>query len=159
MKAPQEIIEALQAVLTMELTGINQYFIHSKMASNWGYGRLAKFQWDESMDEMRHADKIIDRMLFLDGQPNMTRYDKVRVGNDPKAMLESDLALEHRAVEVLTASIQACFDHADHGSRELLEHVLVDEEEHIDWLEAQLGKIDQLGLQHWLAHMQHAEGA
>ncbi len=154
MKADPKILAALQAVLTMELTGINQYFLHSKMAKSWGYLRLARFEWDESMDEMRHADQIIDRMLYLDGQPNMTSYDKVVIGKDVKSMLAADLALEHRAMEVLRASLDTAFALKDHGSRELFEHILVNEEEHIDWLETQLQKIQTLGLEHWLAHQQ-----
>ena len=154
MKGHAEVIEALQAVLTLELTGINQYFIHSKMAKNWGYHRLAKYEWDESLDEMRHADKIIDRILFLEGAPNMVRYDKIMVGKDAKATLESDLALEIKAHEVQRRALETCNKHHDHVSRELLEHILVNEEEHIDWLETQLAKIEQLGIQHWLAHQQ-----
>jgi bacterioferritin len=158
MKAPPEVIQALQNVLMMELTGINQYFLHSKMAKSWGYARLAKFEWDESMDEMRHADKIIDRILFLEGHPNMSKYDKIAVGKDVKAMLSSDLALEHRAMDVLKESLATAFQHNDHGSRELFEHILVNEEEHIDWLETQLGKIEELGLPQWLAHQQFEAG-
>ncbi len=159
MKAQPEILEALQNVLTMELTGINQYFLHSKMAKNWGYLRLAKFQWDESMDEMRHADKLIDRILFLDGHPNMSKYEKIGVGKDVKAMLVSDLALEYRAMEVLAESLKTAFKHHDTGSRELFEHIVIDEEEHIDWLETQLAKIEELGLQQWLAHQQYGEAS
>ena len=154
MKGHDDILAALQAVLTMELTGINQYFLHSKLAKNWGYARLAKFQWDESMDEMRHADRLMDRMLFLEGTPNMTRYEKVKVGKGAREMLEADLALEHRALEVLRQGIETAFKHHDHGTRELFEHILVDEEEHVDWLETQLAKIEQLGLERWLAFQQ-----
>ncbi len=157
MKAKPGILDALQDVLTKELTGINQYFIHSKMCSNWGYGRLAKKQWDESMEEMRHADKIIDRMLLLDGKPNMTRYDKVHSGKDPKDMLQNDLALEMKAIKTLQDSIAVTFEQGDHVSRELLEHVLADEEEHVDWLEGELGKIDAMGVENWLATQQHGD--
>ena len=127
MKAKPGILKALQEVLTKELTGINQYFLHSKMCSNWGYGRLAKKSWDESMDEMRHADKVIDRMLFLEGAPNMTRYDKIHTGKDPKAMIEADLALEMGALTVLRDGIATCLEQADHATRELFEHILKDE--------------------------------
>ena len=154
MKGHADVLEALQQVLTLELTGINQYFIHSKLAKNWGYARLAKFEWDESLDEMKHADKVIDRMLFLDGAPNLSRYDKIIVGKDAKGCLESDLALELKAHDVQRKALETCNRHHDHGTRELLEHILVNEEEHIDWLETQLGKIQELGLQHWLAHQQ-----
>jgi len=154
MKGHEDVIAVLQQVLTMELTGINQYFLHAKLAKNWGYGRLSKFEWDESMDEMRHADRVIDRMLFLDGAPNMARYEKITIGKDAKAMLEADLALEFKALDVLRKGIDTCTRHHDHGTRELLEHVLVDEEEHVDWIETQLAKIGQLGLEQWLAHQQ-----
>jgi len=158
MKGHEEIIAALQAVLTMELTGINQYFIHSKMAKNWGYDRLAKYQWDESMDEMRHADRLIDRMLFLEAVPNMTRYEKIKVAKDVTEMLSSDLALEHRALEFLRKGLETAFKHHDHGTRELFEHILIDEEQHVDWLETQLAKIAQIGVDHWLAHQQFEGG-
>ena len=158
MKGHAEVLEALQQVLTLELTGINQYFIHSKLAKNWGYARLAKFEWDESLDEMKHADKIIDRMLFLDGAPNMARYDKIIVGKDAKSALESDLGLEMKAHDVQRKALETCTRHHDHVTRELLEHILVNEEEHIDWIETQLAKIEQLGIQHWLAHQQFGEG-
>ena len=157
MKGHAEVLECLQQVLTLELTGINQYFIHSKLAKNWGWLKLAGFEWAESMDEMRHADKIIDRMLFLEGAPNMARYEKILVGKDPKAMLESDLALEMKAHEIQRKAIETANKLHDHGTRELLEHILLNEEEHIDWLETQLGKIEAIGLQQWLAHQQFGD--
>lgn len=154
MKAKPGILEALQDVLTKELTGINQYFIHSKMSTNWGYDRLAKFEWDESMDEMRHADKIIDRMLLLEGDPNMTRYEKIKAGKDPKQMLEADLGLELRAIKTLQESIAVTLEQGDHVTRELFEHILMDEEQHVDWLETQLSKIEDMGIENWLAYQQ-----
>jgi bacterioferritin len=157
MKARPGILEALQEVLTKELTGINQYFLHSRMASNWGYERLAKFQYDESMEEMRHADAVIKRMLMLDGSPNMARYETVKAGKDPLAMLKADLELEERAVDMLRTCIKTTLEQEDHVTRELFEHILADEEEHVDWLETQLAKIEQLGLDHWLAHQQFGE--
>jgi bacterioferritin len=157
MKAKPGILDALQDVLTKELTGINQYFIHSKMCTNWGYNRLAKHQWDESMDEMRHADKLIDRMLLLDGDPNMTRYEKVHAGKDCKKMLESDLSLEMGAIKTLRASIAVTFEQNDHVTRELFEHILADEEGHVDWLEGNLGKIESMGIENWLATQQYGE--
>lgn len=157
MKAKPGILDALQDVLTKELTGINQYFIHSKMCTNWGYNRLAKHQWDESMDEMRHADKIIDRMLLLEGSPNMTRYDKVHAGKDPKKMLESDLALEMGALKTLREGIAVTFEQNDHVTRELFEVILADEEGHVDWLEGHLGKIEAMGVENWLASQQYGE--
>src|SRR5262245_10833692 len=105
MKSHEEILASLQAVLTKELTGVNQYFLHSKMANNWGSDRLAKCEWDESMDEMRHADKVMDRILFLEGRPNMGAYDKIAIGKDIPGMLRADLALEMRALEVLRDGI------------------------------------------------------
>ena len=157
MKAKPGILDALQEVLTKELTGINQYFIHSKMCTNWGYHRLAKKQWDESMDEMRHGDKLIDRMLLLEGEPNMTRYDKIVAGKDPEDMIKQDLKLEHRAIKTLQESIKVTFEQDDHVSRERLEHILAEEESHVDWLEAQLGKIEAMGLENWLATQQFGE--
>lgn len=158
MKAKPGILKALQDVLTKELTGINQYFLHSKLCSNWGYGRLAKKNWDESMDEMRHADKVMDRMLFLEGEPNMTRYDKVVMGKDVRGIMESDLALEMAALKVLRAGISTCMEQEDHATRELFEHILVDEEEHVDWLEAQLDKIDTMGIENYLSSHQFTDG-
>lgn len=154
MKAQPGILDALQEVLTMELTGINQYFLHAKMLGNWGYGRLAKIMWDESMDEMRHADKIMDRMLMLEGVPNMTRYEKVIPGESPLTQIEANLDLEYRAVDVLRRSIQVCFDTGDHVTRELFEHILADEEEHIDFFEAEVQKTKDMGLENWLATQQ-----
>ena len=157
MKAKPGVLKALQEVLTKELTGINQYFLHSKLCSNWGYGRLAKKSWDESMDEMRHADKVMDRMLFLEGDPNMTRYDKIHAGKDPKGIIEADLALEMAALKVLREGIATCMEQEDHATRELLEHILVDEEEHVDWLEAQLQKIEDMGYENYLPSHQFGE--
>jgi bacterioferritin len=157
MKAKPEILKALQEVLTKELTGINQYFIHSKMCTNWGYDRLAKRQWDESMEEMRHADKLIDRMLLLEGDPNMTRYEKITAGKGPQEMLKADLALEHRAIDTLQESIATAFAQNDHVTRELFEHILQDEESHVDWLESQLDKIEAMGLPNWLASQQYTD--
>ncbi|GJM21351.1 MAG: bacterioferritin [Planctomycetota bacterium] len=157
MKAKPGILKALQDVLTKELTGINQYFLHSKLCSNWGYARLAKKSWDESMDEMRHADKVMDRILFLEGEPNMTRYDKVNAGKNVRGIMENDLALEMGALKVLRSGISTCLEQEDHATRELFEHILVDEEEHVDWLEAQLEKIDTMGIENYLASHQFAE--
>lgn len=154
MKGHPEVHEALQNVLTMELTGINQYFLHAKMAKNWGIGRIAKHQWDESMDEMRHADKVMDRMLFLEAEPNMMKYGKIISGTDIPSMFESDLALEHKALEVLREGLETCFKHNDHATRELFEHILVDEEEHVDWLETQLELIQKVGIENYLTSQQ-----
>lgn len=157
MNAKPGILDALQEVLTKELTGINQYFLHARMCKNQGYHRLAKHMYEESMEEMRHADKLIERMLMLEGAPNMSRYEKVLAGATPLDMLRNDLDLEQRAVAVLHDSIQVGFDSSDHVTRELFEHILADEEEHIDWIEAQLAKIEAMGLENWLASQQYGD--
>ena len=150
MQGQPQIIELLNNVLRKELTGVNQYFVHTKMCANWGYQVLAKVSRDEAMDEMKHAEKIIDRILFLDGIPNMSSYDRIMIGNNVKQQLESDLALEMAALQVLGPGVKLCLELGDTGSRELLEHIIVDEEQHVDWIEAQLHKIDELGYENYL---------
>lgn len=151
MKGNPKIIKWLNEVLKAELTAINQYFIHAKMCENWGYLRLHEKIYHESTDEMKHADRLITRILFLDGTPNMTDYFKVNIGMDVRRQLENDLELEHTAIPRLNAGIKACLEEGDSGSRELLEHILVDEEEHTDWLEAQLHMIKEIGYENYLA--------
>ena len=151
MQGQPQIIELLNSVLRKELTGVNQYFVHAKMCENWGYQVLAKVNRDEAMDEMKHAEKIIDRILFLDGTPNMSSYDRIMIGDNVKQQLESDLALEMAALQVLGPGVKLCLELGDTGSRELLEHIIVDEEQHVDWIEAQLHKIDELGYENYLA--------
>jgi bacterioferritin len=151
MKGNAEVIKVLNEVLRKELTGINQYFIHSKMCKNWGYEVLAGVAWKESIEEMRHADKIIERILFLEGTPNLSAYDKINVGSTVKQQLENDLGLEEGALVVLKAGIKTCFETSENASRELLEHILVDEEEHVDWIEAQLHQINEIGYENYLA--------
>ena len=151
MQGQPQIVELLNSVLRKELTGVNQYFVHAKMCENWGYQVLAKVNRDEAMDEMKHAEKIIDRILFLDGTPNMSSYDRIMIGNNIKQQLESDLALEMAALQVLGPGVKLCLEMGDTGSRELLEHIIVDEEQHVDWIEAQLHKIDELGYENYLA--------
>jgi bacterioferritin len=151
MQGDASIIEALNEVLTSELTAINQYFIHYRMCANWGYGRLADKKREESIEEMKHADDVIERILFLDGVPNMQRLSPVRVGEDPVEQHKLDLALEVEAVKRLNGSIAVCRDKADNGTRELLERILVDEEESVDWLEAQLYLIEKVGAERYLA--------
>jgi bacterioferritin len=146
-----EIIELLNDVLTGELTAINQYFIHAKMQANWGYKRLADASRDESIDEMKHAEKVMERILYFDGTPNMQRLSPVRVGETPGEQLRLDLELEKEAIPRLNAGIAAAVAAGDNGTRELLESILVDEEEHADWLETQLGLIEQLGETNYLA--------
>jgi bacterioferritin len=151
VKGDPDVIEVLNAVLTSELTAINQYFIHHKMCENWGYKRLSANKRHESIDEMKHADRVIERILFLDGTPNMQRLSPVRVGEDPVEQHKLDLAVELEAVERLNKGIATCVAKADNGTRELLESILKDEEEGIDWLEAQLHLVGQIGQERYLA--------
>lgn len=150
MKGDAKVIEVLNQVLRKELTGINQYFVHYKMCENWGYHPLAEHSKHESIDEMKHADKVIERILFLDGTPNMATMDKLQVGKDVRAQLKGDLALEMAAVRVLRSGIDTCTKAADYATRELLEHILVEEEKHIDWIEAQLHQIQEMGYENYL---------
>jgi bacterioferritin len=156
MKGNEQVIAVLNQVLRKELTGINQYFIHAKMCENWGYGKLKKALWDESIGEMKHADRIIERLLFLEATPNMSMYDKIMVGSGIKQQLENDLGLEIAALAVLRPGIKTCLEASDDASRELLEHILVDEEKHVDWIETQLHQIEEVGYQNYLA--QQIEG-
>jgi len=151
MKGNPKILKLLNEVLKAELTAINQYFVHAKMCENWGYMRLHEKIMHESIDEMKHAGRLIERTLFLEGSPNMTDYFKINIGGDVKTQFENDLALEHAAIPRLNAGIKTCLEEGDGGSRELLEHILVDEEEHADWLEAQLHMIKEIGYENYLA--------
>lgn len=151
MKGKPEIIDLLNEVLTAELTAINQYFIHAKMLKNWGLMRLADKVRHESIDEMKHADALIERILFLDGIPNLQRLGKVNVGETPKEQLELDLALEHDALARFNRGVALCRDLGDNGSRELLERMLISEEEHTDWLQTQLDLMARLGEANYLA--------
>src|SRR6185369_925704 len=150
MKGDAKVLEALNAGLTIELTAINQYFCQAKMCKNWGFNRLAAKHYEESIGEMKHAEKLIDRILFLDGVPEIARYDVIRVGIDVKEQLEHDLVLETRGVKTYNDAVTLAAQLNDNGSRELLEGILVESEEHVDWLETQLGLIDQVGLQLYL---------
>lgn len=155
MKGDSEIIDALNEVLTAELTAINQYFIHAKMCQNWGFSRLAKLVRAESIDEMKHADQLIDRILYFDGVPNMQRLFKINVGETVKEQFTVDLELEKVAIERLNKGVSLCRDKGDNGTRELLEGILVSEEEHADWLETQLGLMDTVGEKAYLAEQIH----
>jgi len=139
------IIEMLNEVLTAELTAVNQYFIHAKMCDNWGFDRLAAKIREESIDEMKDAEALIERILYLDGVPNLQRLGTVRVGEDVPEKLQLALDVEKEAIERLTRGIELCYDRGDHGSRDLLEHILEGEEEHADWLETQLALVASLG--------------
>ncbi len=148
-KDPQ-LVDVLNDVLSAELTAINQYFVHAKMCGNWGYARLHAFVRKESIDEMKHAEAIIERILFLDGVPNLQRLYKLNVGETVQEQFESDVALEYAAVERLNKGIQLSTAAGDNATRALLEKILVSEEEHIDWLETQLETIRQVGLPNYL---------
>jgi bacterioferritin len=150
MQGLPEIIDTLNRALTIELTAINQYFCQAKMCQNWGYHRLGKKHYEESIGEMKHAEMIIERILFLEGVPEIARYDVIRVGTDVKEQLENDLKLEMGGVAAYNQAIDQCIKVKDNGTRELLEKILVESEEHVDWLETQLGLIGQVGLQNYL---------
>lgn len=151
MQGSPEIIEALNDVLTAELTAINQYFVHAKMCANWGYNRLADFIRHESIDEMKHAELLIDRILFLDGVPNLQRLGALRVGETVPEQFQNDLAVEYEAVSRLNAGIELCVARSDNGTRALFESILVAEEEHADWLETQIAALAAVGEQNYLA--------
>ena len=155
MKGNDEIIDLLNDVLTAELTAINQYFPDAKMAENWGYERLAKRFRDDSIDEMKDADELIERILFLDGLPNVQRLGTIRIGETILEKLQAALVLEHEAVERLNNGVATCTRIGDTGSRDLLASILHGEEEHADWLESQLELIEQLGEQLYLAGQVH----
>jgi len=155
MHGDPRVIEALNDVLTAELTAVNQYFIHAKMSSNWGYERRGGRVRDESIDEMRHAERIIDRILYFEGTPNMQRLFPVRVGETVVEQLELDLAVEHEAVPRLNRAVELCVEVGDNGTRELLADILAAEEEHVDWLETQLETIRQIGVELYLSQQLH----
>ena len=150
MKGDATIIQHLNKALYNELIAINQYFLHSRMFGNWGLKELAKHEYEESIDEMKHADRLIERILFLDGLPNLQNLGKLMIGQTPKEVLECDLRLEHLALPDLKAGIVDCERLGDYVSRELLEDILESEEEHIDWLETQLALMQTVGEQNYL---------
>jgi bacterioferritin len=151
MQGIPEVLDALNRALTIELTAINQYFCQAKMCLNWGYRKLGKKHYEESMGEMKHAEKLIDRILFLDGVPEIARYDTIRVGTDVKEQFENDLQLEMGGVKCYNQAIELCTKLKDNGTRDLLDGILVESEEHVDWLETQLGLIEAVGLQNYLS--------
>ena len=155
MQGNDEIIELLNEVLTAELTAVNQYFLDSRMLSNWGYERLGKRFYEESLDEMKDADQLIERILYFDGMPNLQRLGTLRVGETAPEKLTAALDLEKEAIERLNRGIALCVAQGDNGSRELLEDILEGEEEHADWLESQLELISQVGEAHYLAQQIH----
>jgi bacterioferritin len=158
VKGDAKVIAVLNQVLKAELTAINQYFLHSEMCENWGYMRMAKLVKKESIEEMQHAEKLMERILLLDGSPNMADYFKINIGQTLKAQIQNDLNLEYDAVKRLNAGIETCVDAGDNGSRELLEKILTDEEHHIDWLEGQLHAISEMGIENYLAQQLYDGG-
>jgi bacterioferritin len=151
MQGDPQIIELLNEVLTAELTAVNQYFLDAKMFDNWGYQRLGERFRSESIDEMKDADRLIERLLYLDGHPNLQRLGALRIGEEPVEKLSLALTLEHEAIARLNEGIALCVERGDNGSRDLLAEILEGEENHADWLESQLSLVDQLGPAHYLA--------
>jgi bacterioferritin len=155
MKGNEEVIAYLNETLKGELTAINQYFLHAEMCENWGYTRLASYGRKESIDEMKHAEALMERILYLDGMPTMTELFPLRIGGDVRSQMENDLALEIAAVARLNKAINKAVEAADNGSRDLFEKILTDEEHHIDWLEAQLHVIQEIGIENYLTQQVH----
>jgi bacterioferritin len=151
VKGDSKVIAILNEVLKAELTAINQYFLHAEMCENWGYQKMAKLMRKESIEEMQHAEILMERILYLDGAPNMTDYFKINIGQTLKQQLENDLQLEYTAVKRLNNGIKDCVSVGDNGSRELLEKILTDEEHHIDFLEGQLHAIEEMTYENYLA--------
>ena len=159
MKGNPKIITCLQEVLKGELTAINQYFLHAEMLNNWGYQKLYAHTRKESIEEMAHAEELMERILFLDGLPTMTELFPLRIGPNVKKQFENDLALELEAIPRLNNAIQVAVEVGDNGSRDLFEKILVDEEEHVDWLEAQLFMIKVMGIENYLSKQMHKDEA
>lgn len=158
MKGNPEVIKCLQEVLTAELTAINQYFLHAEMMENWGYNKMAKLTKKESIEEMQHAEKLIERILYLDGTPDLSQLFRLRIGKNVKEQVENDLALEYEAIPRLNKAINAAVAAADNGSRDLFESILTDEEHHVDFLEAQLHMIQEMGYENYLTNLTSVEG-
>lgn len=150
MKGSQAVIDALNSVLTKELTAINQYFLHARMLQNWGLEKLGRLEYKASIDEMKHADELIKRILFLEGLPNLQKIDRIRIGQSVQEVMEADLAVENEAVPHLKNCIKLAEVDSDYVTRDLFLHILESEEEHVDWLETQLGLLKQVGVQNYI---------
>lgn len=150
MRGEKKVIEFLNKALANELVAINQYFLHARMYKDWGLKKLADKEYEESIDEMKHADRLIERILFLEGLPNLQDLGKLMIGENAREMLECDLKLEHQAIPLLREAIAWCEQVKDYVSRDLLQDILGSEEEHVDWLETQLGLIDLVGIESYL---------
>lgn len=150
MQGSQSIIDALNSVLTKELTAINQYFLHARMLQNWGLEKLGRLEYKASIDEMKHADELIKRILFLEGLPNLQKLDRIRIGQTVQEVMEADLSVENEAVPHLKKCIKLAESEADYVTRNLFLHILESEEEHVDWLETQLSLVKQVGIQNYI---------
>jgi bacterioferritin len=158
MKGDKQVIDFLNKALLNELTAINQYWLHYRMLDNWGVAKLAEYERHESIDEMKHADVLADRILFLDGLPNFQAIGKLRIGEDVKEILECDLALEHEAIPLLKDAIAHCESARDYVSREVFERILESEEEHVDWIEKQFDLIKRMGIENYVQLQSKAAG-
>jgi len=157
LKGNKKVIDHLNEVLRAELTAINQYFLHAEMLNNWGYQKLYQHTRRESIEEMHHAEELMERILFLDGAPIMTETFPLRIGESVKEQFENDLKLEMEALPRLNEAVKAATEARDNGSRDLFEKILLDEEDHVDWLEAQLHMIKEVGIENYLATQIHAD--
>ena len=155
MKGDKKVIEFLKAVLKNELTAINQYFLHSRMLKDWGLNRMADHEYEESVDEMKHADQLIERVLFLEGLPNLQDLGKLMIGENAVEILQCDLRLEMIAIPELREAVAYCESVKDYVSRDLFDHILSSEEEHVDWLETQLELVEKVGIENYLQSQMH----
>ena len=158
MKGDAKVISILNQVLGNELIAINQYFLHARMFKDWGLKELAEHEYEESIDEMKHADSLVERILFLEGLPNLQDLGKLRIGEDTVEIFKCDLSLEMDAIPDLRDGIEYCEKVRDYVSRDLLNDILESEEEHVDWLETQLGLVDKMGIENYLAEKMHEDG-